>query len=335
MKNVLLATIASSFFMFSCTEDLENTILPSESGKLQTRGLMEEEGFQVINYNGEGCIRFNNDSTFKEIVSEITYVSSSEKRSMFSKLGFISQMDIMEEAEKEQEAIVDNYEKDLNQAFPHQQIENFKQKYADVFLFNPYDSTDFIPNYKTSMYRYFTNRQGIFFIGDSLINVPQYTSEEIFGSPVMALGTNEHTDYSSKNEAETRYQIPNGDYVRVRVRTNFVGLYYDKLHRESRVFGFELLSKKKKVLWKKHHADLYMTYKLSGIQYDIPTAVTFFANKAKIHVYGTVDAEDFPVDHVAQSSAGYRYSLSGTMEIWSNEIPIKGYATIALAEGKL
>lgn len=53
MKNVLLATIASSFFMFSCTEDLENTILPSESGKLQTRSLMNEVDLQVINYQGE------------------------------------------------------------------------------------------------------------------------------------------------------------------------------------------------------------------------------------------------------------------------------------------
>ena len=201
MKNVLLATIASSFFMFSCTEDLENTIQPSESGKLQTRSLIEE-GFQVIDYNGEGCIRFDNDSIFKEIVSEITYASSSEKRSMFSKLGFISQMDIME---------------------------NFKQKYADVFLFNPYDSTDFIPNYKTSMYRYFTNRQGIFFIGDSLINVPQYTPEEVFGSPVMALGSNEHTDDTSINKAETKYQIPGGDYVKVRIIPEFVGYTLDYL----------------------------------------------------------------------------------------------------------
>ena len=53
MKNVLLATIASSFFMFSCTQDLENTILPSKSGKLQTRSLMNEVDLQVINYQGE------------------------------------------------------------------------------------------------------------------------------------------------------------------------------------------------------------------------------------------------------------------------------------------
>lgn len=329
MKNVLLATIASSFFMFSCTEDLENTILPSKSGKLQTRSLIEE-GFQVIDYNGEGCIRFDNDSIFKEIVSEITYASSSEKRSMFSKLGFISQMDIMEEAEKEQEAIVDNYEKDLNQAFPHQQIENFKQKYADVFLFNPYDSTDFIPNYKTSMYRYFINRQGIFFIGDSLINVPQYTPEEVFGSPVMALGSNEHTDDTSINKAETKYQIPGGDYVKVRIIPEFVGYTLDYLNRQLGVFGAELLSQKKKVLWKKHHADVFLSYDLQCFQYNINQQIvstSFKKDELKIHVYGKVSAEDNPMFSVAADSKG-NYGLGGPLEIWSNEIPIKGYTTV-------
>lgn len=50
----------------------------------------------------------------------------------------------MQEADQEQELIVDNYEKDLSQPWPAHQIKEFKQKYDDVFMFEPYDSTDFI-----------------------------------------------------------------------------------------------------------------------------------------------------------------------------------------------
>jgi len=260
-------------------------------------------------------------------------MTNEETATFFSKLNFVSQQKLMEKAEKEQEAIVDIYEKDLTQPWPSRQIKEFKQKYEDVFMFNPYDSTDFIPNYKTSMYNSIVNRQGIFLIGDSVINVPQYTSEYIFGSPIMAVGSNEATDDTSVNKAEIKYNIPGGDYVKARVLIKFVGFNYDNLNRESRVFGFELLSQKKKVLWKKHHADLYLTYKLEGRQYTAPSTVTFSANKNKIHVYGKIDAEKYPVGHVSQNNNGVsRYGLGGTLEVETNEIPFKGSTTVALRE---
>lgn len=150
----------------------------------------------------------------------------------------------------------------------------------------------------------------------------------------MTLGSNEHTEYNSMNKAEIKYQIPNGAYVKARVLIQFVGFSYDNLHRESRVFGFELLSQKKKVLWKKHHADLYLTYKLEGRQYNAPTTVTFSANGSKIHVYGKIDAKNFPVGEVSQNSgSGSRYGVGGTLEVGTNEIPFKGYTTVALREG--
>ena len=72
------------------------------------------------------------------------------------------------------------------------------EKYADVFLFNPYDSTDFIPDYKTEvMYRSFVNRNGVFLIGDSLVHPTERTIENLFGSPIMLLGDNITTDESS------------------------------------------------------------------------------------------------------------------------------------------
>lgn len=335
MKNLLLGVAVSSLFMISCNNELDSNLTNVES-ELQTKAFVNNIDFQIVNYNGENCFKFRNDSIYKEMVAKLTKMSDEEANTFFSGLNFVSQQKLMEEADKEQEAIVNAYEKDLNQPWPYRQIEEFKQKYEDVFMFNPYDSTDFIPNYKTSMYRSFTNRQGLFLIDDSVVNVPQYTSEYIFGSPIITLGSNEHTEYSSINKAETKYNLSNGDYVKARVLIQFVGLDYDNLHRESRIFGFELLSQKKKVLWKKHHADLYLTYDLAGRIYESMVPVKYTANGSLIHVYGKIDAKKFPVGHVAQNSGvGYRYMLGGTLEVWTNEIPIKGYTTVELNEGKL
>ncbi len=333
MKKILFSATVCSLFMISCNNEMESD-LSKVDGKITTKVFVNDVDFQIVNYNGEDCLKFKNDSVYKETVAKLTEMSNEEINAVFSEFNFISQQRLMEEADKEQEAIVDAYEKDPSQPWPYQQITEFKHKYEDVFMFNPYDSTDFIPNYRASMYRYLINRQGLFLIGDSVVNVPQYTPEYIFGSPIMALGSNESTDYNSINKAEIKYQIPNGDYVKARVLIEFVGVSYDNLHRESRVFGFELLSQKKKVLWKKHHADLYLTYRLEGRQYIAPTPVTFSANNAKFAVYGKIDAKNHPVGDVSQNSNGSpRYGLGGTLEVGTNEIPFKGYTTVSLREG--
>lgn len=332
MKELLFSAAVCSLFMISCNNEMESD-LSKVDGKITTKAFVNDADFQIVNYKGEDCFQFRNDSVYKKTIAKLLEMTDEETATFFSKLNFVSQQKLMEKAEKEQEAIVDAYEKDLAQPWPSQQIKEFKQKYEDVFMFNPYDSTDFIPNYKTSMYNSIVNSQGIFLIGDSVINVPQYTSEYIFGSPIMTVGSNGSTDYTSINKAEIKYNIPGGDYVKARVLIKFVGFNYDNLNRESRVFGFELLSQKKKVLWKKHHADLYLTYKLEGRQYIAPSTVTFSENGLKIHVYGKIDADKFPVNHVSQNSgSGSRYGLGGTLEVTTNEIPLIGYTTVSLRE---
>ena len=103
-------------------------------------------------------------------------MSEEEINNIFSGVGFVSQWQLMQEADQEQELIVDNYEKDLSQPWPAHQIKEFKQKYDDVFMFEPYDSTDFIAHYKLkgSTYSSFVNRRGVFLIGDSVAHAPVY-----------------------------------------------------------------------------------------------------------------------------------------------------------------
>lgn len=43
MKNVLLATIASSFFMFSCTEDLENGLMKFQLKDIRQSVVVEDK----------------------------------------------------------------------------------------------------------------------------------------------------------------------------------------------------------------------------------------------------------------------------------------------------
>lgn len=348
MKNVLLATIASSFFMFSCTEDLENTILPSESGKLQTRTLMSDADFQIVNYNGEDCIQFRNDSVFHAVVDSFCKMSDEEVKAVLSGYNFTSQKQIMEEAITEQELIVDNYEKDPNQPFPHQEIANFKQKYNDVFIFDPYDSTNFIPHYKLEnpSQCIFTNRSGIFLIGDSIVHSPVFSSiEEYFGSGIAFYADEEASN--EKTDVNTAYsQIKPADsnrkkrLVKVRVRIYFSGEESMENFKYQRI-NFDFLSEKKKILWKKHHTNIHTRLNVTGENLQVWYTNRGYRTPAMPYmqyaqIYGEVNGlywghvKAHKREHIFDQTP--MYSLKGRMEVWSDEIPEskKGTAKVDL-----
>ena len=180
-KTVLLAS-ACTLLMISCSNDSE-LINVAETTGLQTKAFVGEADFQIVDYAGDKCIQFKNDSVFNAMLWEMNDMSEEEINNIFSGVGFVSQWQLMQEADQEQELIVDNYEKDLSQPWPAHQIKEFKQKYDDVFMFEPYDSTDFIAHYKLkgSTYSPFVNRQGLFLIGDSVVHASVYESlEEYF-----------------------------------------------------------------------------------------------------------------------------------------------------------
>ena len=121
-------------------------------------------------------------------------------------------------------------------------------------MFEPYDSTDFIAHYKLkgSTYSSFVNRRGVFLIGDSVAHAPVYKAlEEYFGSGISLYGNNEATNEKNDiNLAESKYQIPGGDYVKVRAIPRFIELQTIE-NKNYLSLGFDYLSQKKKVLWKK------------------------------------------------------------------------------------
>lgn len=225
-KTVLLAS-ACTLLMISCSNDAE-LINVAETTGLQTKAFVGEADFQIVDYAGDKCIQFKNDSVFNAMLWEMNDMSEEERNNIFSGAGFVSQWQLMQEADQEQELIVDNYEKDLSQPWPAHQIKEFKQKYDDVFMFEPYDSTDFIAHYKLkgSTYSSFVNRRGVFLIGDSVAHAPVYKAlEEYFGSGISLYGNNEATNEKNDiNLAESKYQIPGGDYVKVRAIPRFIEL---------------------------------------------------------------------------------------------------------------
>ena len=129
----MLAAV-SSLFLASCNNEVD-TVLPETENGLQTRSTVDDNmDFQIINYEGENCVQFSNDSVFIETLMKLRNMSSEEIQTLFSGNGFVNQIQLMEEAMQEQEQIVDDFEKDLTQPYPHQQIEDFKSKYQDVFF---------------------------------------------------------------------------------------------------------------------------------------------------------------------------------------------------------
>lgn len=335
MKKILFSAAVCLLFMISCNNEMESDLAKVDS-KIATKAFVNDVDFQIVNYNGEDCFQFRNDSTYNKTITNLAEMSNEEVDAFFSGFNFISQQKLMEEADKEQEAIVDAYEKDPSQSWPYQQIAEFKQKYDDVFMFNPYDSTDFIANYKVknAIYRKLANKKGLFLIGDSVAKCPVYTLEEFFGSPIMTYKENTATtEENSTNEAESKYQIPGGDYVKVRAQWHF--LQISNSGKNFMYSEIDYLSQKKKVLWKKHHATVILTYEIKESSNPFEA---YYTTGFKIQTAGRLDTEvydkrnDLRVGRfaeLAKPSASVavgpftRYSFNGKMSIWSNEIPEK------------
>lgn len=342
MQKLLLVAV-SSLFMVSCNSDLETVPLNKERG-LQTKAFTSNVDFQIVNYAGEDCFQFKNDSVYNEMILTVAGMSEEEVTSFSSGLGFLSQQQIMKDADKEQILIVDAFEEDPSSPWPYQQIEDFKQKYKDVFMFNPLDSTDFIANFKVRnpMYRSFANRQGVFLIGDSVVHCPVYTSEDFFGLPIKTRAKNEVTDYGSINRAESKYQIPGGDFVKVRAIWNFTKL--SVADGNFKYIDIDFLSQKKKILWKKHNAKVILRFNAvgSGRGIEVYDNKNGFNNRNNQEVTLYTDTYDklnmdlgrFGETPKPTSSVVVgpfeRYYLSGKMSIWSNEIPEtnKGLGTL-------
>lgn len=352
-KTVLLAS-ACTLLMISCSNDAE-LINVAETTGLQTKAFVGEADFQIVDYAGDKCIQFKNDSVFNAMLWEMNDMSEEERNNIFSGAGFVSQWQLMQEADQEQELIVDNYEKDLSQPWPAHQIKEFKQKYDDVFMFEPYDSTDFIAHYKLkgSTYSSFVNRRGVFLIGDSVAHAPVYKAlEEYFGSGISLYGNNEATNEKNDiNLAESKYQIPGGDYVKVRAIPRFIELQTIE-NKNYLSLGFDYLSQKKKVLWKKHRTMIILRFTASGSGsgfevYNV--SIKNYQNKNGVtillhtDVYNKLLAKDQGgmLGHVGENPRNSvtivtppRFEFSGRMEIWSDEMPEsnKGTAKISLKE---
>lgn len=334
MKKIVLGTVLCMSFMISCNNEMDGD-LSKVNSKITTKAFINDTDFQIVNYKGEDCFQFRNDSIYNETIAKLAEMSKEETDVFFSGFNFVSQRKLMEEADKEQEAIVDAYEKNPNQPWPYQEIAEFKQKYEDIFMFNPYDSTDFIANYEVQnpVYRDIANKQGLFLIGDSVVKCPLYTLEELFGSPISLCGDNiVTTEENSTNEAESKYQIPGGEYVKIRARWNFLptsisGTNY--IYNE-----VDYLSQRKKVLWKKHHATIILTYEIKASS--SPFEAYYNNVGFRIQTSGRLDTKVYDKQNdmrvgrfteLAKPTASVavgpftRFLLNGKMSIWSNEIP--------------
>ena len=110
-------------------------------------------------------------------------------------------------------------------------------------------------------------------------------------------------------------------------------------NQEYRVVSCEILSQKKKVMWKKHHADVYLDYRVkgSGVGFGVtnPNNGQFLSCndqplKLKYAAYGknTID-----LGICGKNAYSPLWILNGTLEIQADDIPFKCYSSILLREG--
>ncbi len=65
MKKILFSAAVCSLFMISCNNEMESD-LSKVDGKITTKAFVNDADFQIVNYNGEDCLKFKNDSVYKE-----------------------------------------------------------------------------------------------------------------------------------------------------------------------------------------------------------------------------------------------------------------------------
>lgn len=200
-------------------------------------------------------------------------------------------------------------------------------------MFEPYDSTDFIAHYKLkgSTSSSFVNRKGLFLIGDSVVHVPVYESlEEYFGSGISFYDMST-TEASSTNEAEAQYTKSDGTLVKVRAIPSLSGGTMWLGGKEYKNVECQLLSQRKKVLWKRHHANVYFRYQLkgSGLGFGAPAPQGGYFishdNQVLLNIVDPFGKEDYNFGVFGRNekygNGVPMWSLTGRMEIWSDEIP--------------
>ena len=77
-KTVLLAS-ACTLLMISCSNDAE-LINVAETTGLQTKAFVGEADFQIVDYAGDKCIQFKNDSVFNAMLWEMNDMSEEERK---------------------------------------------------------------------------------------------------------------------------------------------------------------------------------------------------------------------------------------------------------------
>lgn len=101
----------------------------------------------------------------------------------------------------------------------------------------------------------------MFLIGDSVAYAPVYKAlEEYFGSGISLYGNNEATNEKNDiNLAESKYQIPGGDYVKVRAIPRFIELQTIE-NKNYLSLGFDYLSQKESFMEKTPYNDYTTSY---------------------------------------------------------------------------
>lgn len=79
-KTVLLAS-ACTLLMISCSNDAE-LINVAETTGLQTKAFVGEADFQIVDYAGDKCIQFKNDSVFNAMLWEMNDMSEEERNNI-------------------------------------------------------------------------------------------------------------------------------------------------------------------------------------------------------------------------------------------------------------
>jgi len=65
MKKLLFSAAVCSLFMISCNNEMESDLSNVDS-KIVTKAFVNDADFQIVNYNGEDCFQFRNDSAYKK-----------------------------------------------------------------------------------------------------------------------------------------------------------------------------------------------------------------------------------------------------------------------------
>ena len=327
LKNYLVGGLFVIFSMglSSCSSDLDLALSVAEKETATKLGVGEIENISVLEGVNGKVLKFEDLSSYNKNLEIINKMTHSERLEFYESIGFESIEYLLIKADLE----LDNIFSVGSLEEFNSEYSAFKKKHSDLFLFNSLEKDDRSPYSKIVHLEkeYIENKNGSFYIGDSLVQVEQHKS---FVERYKLLTRGSSTEAMPANHAWSH------------ISERKVGVY-STLNEDGAVYMRFTAQKKYIFGWKRYSTMYNLDITLrggDGTPFEYYKYGVYSSKEGQLLEIRTGELSGNSTMHFGR--VGFRevpfnpwYSCTGTMAIWSRGVPYsnKGKARVDMKIG--